>query len=223
MTHIARLVYNTAHWQQPTNADVFANNGIGYGIVVNYREFTYRFGLEEWLFNKIPQKEKIGFLECYRQRIYADIVDKIMLITRYPNGSYYHIGNVYGVEQLVDEEIQGIIEMLLAQNWDKIIEEHFAALGDVRAFLAHTEYQNHWQSVTIIKAAGDNNDTGFCFNIKYKKIELLKTPINLTEFANGFVIGNKAGRLANRYDAINLINKLPIGNPLKQYLITQNL
>lgn len=221
MTHIARLFYNNTSWQQPTNTDIFA--GMSYGIKVNYPKFKYRFGLEEWLFNKITLKIKIGFLECYRQKPYHNITDKIMLVTRYPDGNFYHIGNVYGVMQLNNDEIEHIRQILLAQGWAHLVQDHFAALGDTRTFVGHTEYQNHWRSNAIIKQPADNNNTGFCFNISYKKIELLKEYVNLTTLANPLNINRQIQKLSIRYIANSLIGFLPNQNNLQHYLNNQNI
>ncbi len=214
MPFAARLFYNTENWSRPTNAD----QGENYGVTVVTKKETYRFGFEEWLFHDILKKFKIGYLECYRHFNSTEIADKILLYTKH-NNRYYHVGNLYGVEQLIPTEISKIRTDLLQINWNKIIEEHFALLNDQRSFNRYTEYQSHWLSNEIRK----HIEEGFCINIRYKKAELFSKNkyVNLSELDNQNSFLHDWQHLSRRYIIQNKINKLNKTNPLKLYLQNQ--
>jgi hypothetical protein len=225
MSFIVRLLYNNNGWQQPTNADNFSNRGNGYGMLVNDIEnVEYRYGFEEWMFNPLVKTLNIGYLESYRTiNPIVDEIDKIILVSRKNDGNYYHIGNIYSVTQLPIERIGDIIEILTTNNWQNIIEQHFAALGDYRNFNQLQHYTKHWNDNCVVKQPNADNNTGFCFNIQYKKIELFKEGEwkNLTALAGDADISRSMQRLSNKYSTQTLIDSLPNNNQLKKYLQTQ--
>jgi hypothetical protein len=225
MSFIARLFYNNKDWQQPTNADTFSHNGNGYGVLVNHKKTTYRYGFEEWVFNPFIKKLRIGYLESYRSiRPIAAKVDKIMLVTRKDDGNFYHIGNILEVEQLRNSDIEDIKKSLIESNWKVNIQEHFSELGDNRSFEELIHYRQHWNDNSILKDRNDKLDTGFCFNIRYKKIELFKSNdyVNLTTLAgNEIRLTITIQHLGKRYSMQNLVNSLSNNNRLKKYLLTQ--
>jgi hypothetical protein len=213
MIYAARVFYNNKNWIRPTNAD----QGKNYGVTIRNNKITYRFGFEEWLFHEVLKKFKIGYLECYRHIKSSETADKILLYTK-NNNQFFHVGNLYGVEQLLPDEIGKIRNELLQLKWDKIIEEHFALLNDQRAFNRYAEYQSHWLSNEIIKYL----EQGFCINIRYKKAELFSKNkyVNLSDLDNQECLSKKWSFLSKRYIVPNMINTLN-NNPLKKYLKNQ--
>jgi hypothetical protein len=225
MSFIARLFYNNKGWQQPTNEDDFSEVGKGYGMLVDdIKNVEYRYGFEEWIFNPLVKKLNIGYLESYRTiRPIVDEVDKIILVTKANVGNYYHIGNIYGVTQLACDRIGDIRKTLTTNKWQAIIEKHFAVLGDNRSFNQLQHYKEHWDDNCVVKQRNDQNNTGFCFNTQYKKIELFKEGEwkNLTALAGNADISRSMQRLSNKYSTQTLIDSLPNNNQLKKYLQTQ--
>lgn len=220
MVYTARLFYNNENWSRPVNVDSNSFNNNGYGVLIESEdEEKYRFGFEEWLFNEIPQKFNIGFLECYRQFNFATTAEKILLYTRLDN-QFFHVGNLYGVEQINNNEIQSIKKNLLENNWNSLIQHDFSFFNDNRTFEEHSEYQFHWNSNQIVHSP---NDLGFCFNVKYKHSELFKKEdiVNLTQLDNQNSFYHNWQRLSKRYNVEKHINGLSNNNHLKEYLREQ--
>lgn len=221
MTYATRLFYNNANWEHPTNVDhnAFLNNG--YGMIVNLgNDLTYRFGFEEWLNNNILRNQKLGFLESYRHIHYPEVADKILLYTKIGN-DIFHVGNLYGVRQLTNDLIPQIRQELLMMEWNNVIENDFDLLDDNRVFQEHLEYQQHWQSQSIVI---NNIECGFCININYKKIEFYSSNsfVNLSALDNQNSFYHNWQYLSTRFNLQNHINKLNDNNPLWDYLTNQN-
>ena len=80
MTYATRLFFNNENWEYPTDSDPNAYTNNGYGSLVNLgNNLLYRFGFEEWLNNEILLSHRIGFLESYRNNIFLEAADKILL------------------------------------------------------------------------------------------------------------------------------------------------
>jgi hypothetical protein len=220
MTYSTRLFFNNENWAYPTNADVhaFANNG--YGSLVNFgNNLVYRFGFEEWLNNKILLSYRIGFLESYRNNIYQETVDKILLYTKIGN-NIFHVANLFGVSQIANNLIPQIRNELIMNNWSTTIENDFNGLGDNRLFHEYLEYQQHWLSNSVVK---NNNECGYCINISYQKIEFNQSSnfVNLSALDNQNSFYHNWQYLSTRFNLRNFTNNLNANNPLFHYLNNQ--
>ncbi len=188
--YAAKLVHNINNW---VSVSGYAQTGIT--VNINIKK-SYYFGLEEWINNPILRKMKVGYLDCYRASIHLGLADKIALFSYDPrNTNIYHVGNVYGVEQLNDNNIPAIYPNLNPNNWLNQVEHDFHNIGDLRAILNHIEYMHCWNALHI------NDDIGnaFILNIRYKEIEFFEPSnrVNITHLNR--LVNNKWKRLSRRY------------------------
>ena len=171
----AKLIWNSNRWEFTTGEE--KENG----VQVKAKDFEYIYGLEEWLFNVKLKTLKIGYLDCYRnlKSDYRDIVD-VALFARNPiDKNVYHIGNLFGVKQLRDEEITHVKEQLDGINWSNgVILENFKRLEQVDYNpVGHQVYLQNNYNVDAVRAKQPN---GFCMNIRYNSIEVFDKPISVT-------------------------------------------
>ena len=186
----ARIFYNSNNWEKADNTDFYAKNNGGYGEIV----FDYKiaFGFEEWLFNPILLKLKIGFLECYRQNYFNDKVD-IILFTRDRNRGWLSVAELKGVIQIKDNEINHFKSELEKNNWQQQCYNDLEIIcGNNETNKKRTKelWGNHWNSKSIICSKKNPRD-GFLVNIKYEAIIYHK----LNKFDP-----NKCWRLTKRYN-----------------------
>lgn len=198
MTHAAKLVWNLNGWEFPSGV---AKNGLNVG--------NYLYGLEEWLNNKTLRSEKIGYLDCYRASKFNDIQD-IILLTFDPNmKEVYHIGNIFGVFQLHDTDINNIHHRLSILNFKSIVKEDFIRVENIQTPRGFTLYNtNNWNSTSIVSPP----PTGFFVNIGYNSIMIFDSQdwVSLTKIDRKI---NAVWRyLGRRYQLQNLAS-----NSLKQY------
>lgn len=198
MTYAAKLVYNTHNWETPSGN---VHNRVG--IHVNIGLNGYNFGMEEWLNSPLLRDRNLGYLDCYRSSAHPGVADIIRLLT-FHNGIVYHVGNVYGVRQLIDGEITDIRNELHQANWLGEINHDFVLLGDPRPILQHIEYQHIWTRNAIVAARGE----GFMLNIEYKELEMFERDQwrNLT--AIDPQVNTKWRRISKRYSVNAASNNL---------------
>ena len=211
MVCAAQIMRNANNWVTPSNSDrrdvavpVNLPNGI-----------NYRYGYEEWLFHNEMKKKKLGYLECYSQHSYQTSAT-IMLFTKGINNNHiFHVGTLYGVTQLQDNNINAIKKSLGMPWLNKVQKNLDQLIGNTPNFNVPRSLYQQWNSNTILKN-NLNNQPGFAFNVKYERYEILVNPINLTLMDNAI---NYSWRwLSTRYYVNNIINNLPQHNPLKNYL-----
>lgn len=136
----------------------------------------------------------------------------IILISFSPaNRKVYHIGNIYGVEQLRDTEIAAI-RADLTQSWIAgQIRTDFSRIEDVQNPTGFNVYrQNNWNSQHISTVPPG----GFVCNIRYQKLEIFKEKnwISLTD--KDALINKKWRKLGKRYSLANAT----FNNALSGYL-----
>jgi hypothetical protein len=207
---IARIILNTNNWVSPSNSTnknaVEVKNGIN----------SYRYGYEEWNNDEQIKALNLGYLECYRHSNFPDDAELIILVYRDDNGDYFHYGNMYNVRQLQNHEIETIRKELQKINWLKKVESQFnsAPFFDTRHFSNH-HYMSAWNSNEIVTRA---QMPGFVMNIKYKSLNILPKPVNLTKLAGIKFDNRKISRLKSRYYLENFMNNLDKSNQLFKYL-----
>lgn len=210
MKTIARIILNTNNWVSPSNSTiknaVEVNNGIN----------SYRYGYEEWNNDEQIKALNIGYLECYRHSNFPQVAELIVLVFRDADGDYYHYGNMYNVKQLQNHEVEPLRIELQKINWLKKVESQFnaAPFFDNRNFSNH-HYMGAWNSNKIVTKA---QKPGFIFNLKYDKIDIFKTPINLTNKSNVKFDSRIIAKLTVRYYLENFMNNFEKSNPLHKYL-----
>jgi hypothetical protein len=210
MKTIARIILNTNNWVSPSNSTnknaVEVKNGIN----------SYRYGYEEWNNDEQIKALNLGYLECYRHSNFPDDAELIILVCRDGNGDYFHYGNMYNVRQLQNHEIESLRIELQKTNWLNKVESQFLAAPffDNSNFLNH-HYMGAWNSNEIVTRA---QMPGFVMNIKYKSLNILPKPVNLTKLAGIKFDNRKISRLKSRYYLENFMNNLDKSNQLFKYL-----
>jgi hypothetical protein len=211
MVCAAQIMRNANNWVTPSNSDrrnvavpVNLPNGI-----------NYLYGHEEWLFHNEMKKRNIGYLECYRKHSYQNCDTIILFAKGINNNHIFHVGTLYGVTQLQDNNISDIKKSLGTPWLNKVQKNLDLLIGNTPNGNVPSSLYQHWNSNTILKD-DLNNQPGFAFNIKYKRYEILVNPINLTLMDSSININWK--RLSTRYYLDNMIKTLPKNNPLKNYL-----
>ncbi len=134
------------------------------------------------MFNDVLVANKIGYLDCYRRRgrsypLPADIA----LFTKNPNNELLHVGNIYGVREIHNEEIPEIRELLDLHNWrENVISPNFNQLEfyPPGQSVGYGNYEDNNYNSNLVRAA---NPGGFVVNIRYNKIELFKNPVSLSQ------------------------------------------
>jgi len=187
--YASKLVYNTNNY-----TSVLGNAQTG--ILVKNKKKPYYFGLEEWNNQPLFKKKKVAYLDSYRRFVRVGTADRIALIYYNPNDkTVYHYGNLWGVRQLQNKEINELRDYLNNNNWLQLVENSFNSIADLRAINAHTEYMRSWNSNNIIAGTGES----FILNIEYEKAEFFEQDkwINLTKIIPA--INNKWRKLNQRY------------------------
>jgi hypothetical protein len=208
MARIARIVYNTNGWINPTKND-------NIGIFVNQPGNNYYFGLEEWLFNPEFIKRNIGYLDCYRIHNYR-LEDKVLLVTKNPDEDcYYHVATISKVVSIRQNQIASI-RADLGPDFLEMVNNHFTQppFNDPRNIINH-EYFNNWNSNNIIAPAPN----GFIANIKYESFKILDKAVNLTALDKN-INDRKISKLSVLYKTETIIDG-DFSKKLKEYLLTQ--
>jgi len=167
--YVAKLVTNDNLWTA-----VSGQAQCGVSINTETKKHYY-FGLEEWMNHSILKKMKLGYLDCYRHNTYNDVANRIALISFNKNTkTVTHVGNLYDVRQLKDDEIAHIKQQLAEQNWLKIIENNFRELTDERLRTGYNKFLECWNASQI--------SNSFNCNISYERITIFPPAqqINLT-------------------------------------------
>jgi len=161
----SKLVYNNNHY--------IAVSGLaqaGIGVPSNkLAKRGYYFGLEEWMNSPILKEMKLGYIDNFRRTLRPEVEERVVLFMYNPNDNQiYYIGNLYGVEQLNDQDINQIRINLINENWLDIVQSDFNNIGNQRLIQNHDEYLKCWNSQCIVGLTGGS----FIVNIKYKKLEI---------------------------------------------------
>ncbi|WP_295650662.1 hypothetical protein [uncultured Mucilaginibacter sp.] len=193
MIYAAKLVWNDLLWKQVAGV---ARLSSGMPGLKNNKHYTY--GYEEWLNNDEMVRKKIGYLDCYRDTKFEGVADKVVLFTLDPNSIIYHIGNIYTVRQLSEEEIPVIKKALDQSAWLSKVKKDFQVIGDTSSANVGQSYCTHYNSLHIV---GKPETKPFILNIAYGEIELYEKRNwkNLTQTIPD--VNNKWRRLSKRFDA----------------------
>jgi hypothetical protein len=162
----SKLVFNNSNF---TSVSGVAQTGIFVPREDGLIENSCYFGLEEWINNPMLLSRKFGYIDSYRRTTRTGVENRIVLFMFNPIDKHiYYVGNLYGVQQLTDQDINQIRDNLLNENWLDIVQRDFNNIGDQRLIQNHNEYMKCWNSERIV------GPTGECFvvNIKYKKLEI---------------------------------------------------
>ncbi len=172
--YASKLVWNNNKW---TNVSDLAQSV----VFVDYRrKNSYYFGLEECLNNPILKKMKVGYIDSYRANTFHCIAERIALFTFcLSNRQVFYVGDIFGVYQISDKEIDELRNALIQHNWLEEVENRFHNIGDVRAINNHIEYMRCWNSNNVVGETGRS----FILNIRYEKIKFHR-PINLTDLTD---------------------------------------
>lgn len=195
----SKLVYNTNNYQSVSGC---AQTGIN----VIFDDIHYYFGLEEWNNSKVLKKFKLAYLDSFRSHNRIEIIDCILLFSFKPvNRQVYFIGFLKKVEQIKDNEIEGVKQQLIVNDWLNIVQNDFNAIGDNRNVNQHQEYMNCWESDNIVA----NTGKAFILNIKYKEANFFKEEnyINLTQIDP---------RINQKWKRLSVLYNLP--NDLLMYI-----
>jgi len=207
MTHAAKLVWNEDNWVKPSGlAQV--------GVSVPATE-PYKYGLEEWLNNETLRKHKIGYLDCYRSDKREGIADIMLFTLNLTDRNVYHVGNVCGVKQLIDNDIPTIKNSLTDDWLINPIEVDFVRIEAGAPSIGMPIYNNNnWNTTNIISPP----PKGFMVNIKYEKLEIFDKSkwVNLTEMDRKI---NRSWRyLGVRY----MMSNINLNDKLTKYLKNVN-
>jgi hypothetical protein len=167
----ARLVWSDNGWTYP-------QGGADHGVDVNSFNPPYRYGLEEFLFNKELLKLKIGYLDCYRYQTIQDIED-VLLFAFSPTKprQIIVIGKIHQVQQIQDQEKVQIWNDLNQLNYlDQIVNPAFRQIEGIENnqqangtnIFIQNNYGNAINNLPLIHGAAPN---GFMVNLKYEEIE----------------------------------------------------
>jgi hypothetical protein len=207
ITHVAKLVWNTNQYQSCSG---IASNG----VVVNGHNVSYCYGLEEWMFNDFLKNMKIGYLDCYRlmNRSYPDVANIALISVNPKNKHILHIGNVLGVKEIYDNEIETIRGSLDQQNWlQDVVSPNFEMIEACppNQAIGYNEYfENNFSSNEIRTEA----PRGFIVNMRYDKIEFFEPENQASLTQIDAKVNLRWKRLTQRY-----IIDDRISNPLKKY------
>ena len=174
MTHAAKLVWNEDNWVKPSG---LAQVGVSVPATK-----PYKYGLEEWLNNETLRKNKIGYLDCYRSDKREGVADIMLFTLNLTDRNVYHVGNICGVNQLVDTRANiSAIKAILPDDWlINPIEVDFVRIEGNAPSIGMPVYQkNNWNTDNIVSKP----PRGFMVNIKYEKLEIFDKSkwVNLTE------------------------------------------
>jgi hypothetical protein len=209
--YAAEIIKNSNQWKTPTNSE---KRKVAEHIILS-NKVQFRFGYEEWFNDSTTNKMKIAYLECYRQSNFKGQKVDIMLFTR-DNRNLFHVGMIYGVEQLDYTDINVIIGRL-TKDWLIKIHKDFCKNVVQFPFNEIKRVYQHWYSTSILKNNTLQQD-GFAFNIRYDRLELYDKNnwVNLT--MKDSTINQKWKRLSKRYIVNNLINPLQPNSLLNKYI-----
>lgn len=161
----SKLIHNTSNY---TSISSNAQCGI---LVNNANRNNYYIGLEEWNNNKVLKNLKIAYLDSFRSNDRPNEIDKIFLFSyNTQNHHIYLVGYLCGVTQIKNNEVDGIRNNLLEENWLKQVQQDFHNIQDIRQIEHHNQYYGCWNSNTIIANPGKN----FILNVRYRSIKILE-------------------------------------------------
>jgi hypothetical protein len=182
MTRAAKLIWNVNNWESPDGLTK------EYGVLVEFIGGAYRYGLEEFLLSEVFILKNYGYLDCFRRvgRNYQNPED-VILFTLDPNGRILHIGNLFNVSQLQDQDSQTVWNELRDLNFiENSINPAFNRIEQLpmpdfsegaRVFMQN----NFGEDINHIPNIQSEPPLGFCVNFKYERINLFEEPIDLTE------------------------------------------
>jgi hypothetical protein len=139
-------------------------------------ELNKTFGLEEFNFNPFFLKEKIAYVPCYATAKYypRPHLKELKLIFKTAGRCHLHYATLYDVTSIVDAEIPVLrnqIQPLMNEIYFK--PETQAFFGD--------DFENYRKILDRMKdsnvIASNHDHTPFLVNVRYKELEILKTPI----------------------------------------------
>lgn len=191
--YAAKLVYNENNF---TQIGGLAQSG----LLVNHPlgRNPYKIGFEEWLNSDFALKHKIGYLDCYRARMYNNITDLFLFMYNPDNKTISLIGLLKKVKQIQNHEIIQYRNIIENEGFINQVQDHFHELPDLRNInhnIDH-EYWNCYNSDSIVEEPGQN----FVFNIKYESIKIFN-PNNRINLTDSFPdMNNKWKRLSIRYN-----------------------
>ena len=202
----AKIIWNINGWTCPDGQQV---NGINVpGINGNY---TY--GLEEFNFCEELLNNQLAYVDCYR-RIgveYNEPVD-LALFSRCPDtGQIFHIGNLFNVIQITDQDRINIFETFNNNDYleqfvipafnvlEEVIQPEIA--NGVNVYIGNN-YGLNIDNIPFVQAPAPH---GFFVNIKYGRLIIFETPVNLSIMFPEINI--KWRKLSVRYIVENLKNE----------------
>jgi hypothetical protein len=156
-------------WQYPTGPiqDTF-------GVPVP--ELNKTFGLEEFNFNPLFLKEKIAYVPCYATAKYypRHHLRELKLIFKTAGRCHLHYATLYDVTSILNNQIPALrnqIEPFIDEIYFRQQTQDF--FGD--------DFQSFVKIIDIMKdsnvIASNHDHTPFLVNVRYKELEILKTPI----------------------------------------------
>lgn len=156
-------------WQYPTGPVVDT-----FGVPVP--ELNKTFGLEEFNFNSFFLKEKMAYVPCYAtKRSYPrPQMKELKLIFKTAGRCHLHYATLHDVNSIVNTEIPGLRNQI-----EPLMDEIYFS-QQTRAFFGN-DFENFSKILNRMKdsnvIASNHDHTPFLVNVRYKEIEILKTPI----------------------------------------------
>jgi len=183
MTRYARTYGSTHH---PNNIDIAWKYPTGpaldnFGVPVPSANRT--FGLEEFNFNDFYRKEKIAYIPCYgTQRTYPrPSIDELRLLYKINRRCFIHYATLYGVVSFTDNDIQNLRQLISP----RLNEIYFRQETQTFFGADYNEFQEIINRMCSSNLIADNQEnSSFLINVKYKRIDILKKPVQCRINAN---------------------------------------
>ena len=157
-------------WQFPTgpSADIFG---------VKVPDANKTFGLEEFNFNNKLRELKLAYVPCYATaRTYPrqNNVKELKLIFKTSGRCHLHYATMFDVNPIMNKEIKELRNLI-----DKWMNEIYFQQKSQEFFgIDFEEFKNIINRMKGSELIAENhNNSPFLVNVRYKKLEILKTPI----------------------------------------------
>ncbi len=110
--HYTRIIHNTANYQKPSGDDGKSNSNSTF-------EGVYKFGWDEWLFNKkfILDGYQYGFIQGFARNNNKRI--GCLYLLSYSNGKWTYLGKLSKFEVLTDLQVKKIKADYVQKGWWK--------------------------------------------------------------------------------------------------------
>jgi len=183
MTRYARTYGSILHpsklniaWKYPTGPAI---DTFGVQVPINNRTF----GLEEFNFNDFFLEEKIAYIPCYgTQRTYPrPNLKELKLVYKINSRCFVHYATLYDVVSFRNNDIQNLRQIIFPQ----LNQIYFRQETQTFFGADYNEFQEIINRMCSSNLIADNHEnSSFLINVKYKRIDILKKPVQCRINAN---------------------------------------